>query len=163
MGASQLGEALALDWRDVDLSRAHVAFLDTKNGDRRGAPLHPRAVAAIASLQHRTGNVFRRPDGQAYAPKDGEGGQIKQAFKGACRWASLTNFRPHDCRPTWATWHYMANRDLGTLMEIGGWKTVSLVMSVMRTSIPRTQPQASWGSGDGTGTLIQVRRNALRL
>ena len=42
----RIGEALALDWRDVDLSRAHASFLDTKNGDRRGTPLHPRAVAA---------------------------------------------------------------------------------------------------------------------
>ena len=40
----RIGEALALDWRDVDLSRAHAAFLDTKNGDRRGTPLHPRAL-----------------------------------------------------------------------------------------------------------------------
>jgi hypothetical protein len=32
----RIGEALALDWRDVELSRSHAAFLDTKNGDRRG-------------------------------------------------------------------------------------------------------------------------------
>jgi integrase len=44
----RVGEALALDWRDVDLSRAHASFLDTKNGDRRGTPLDPRAVAALA-------------------------------------------------------------------------------------------------------------------
>jgi integrase len=143
----RVGEALTLDWRDVDLSRAHVAFLDTKNGDRRGAPLHPRALAAVASLQHRTGNVFRRPDGMPYAPKDGEGGQIKQAFKGACRRASLTNFRPHDCRHTWATWHYMANRDLGTLMEIGGWKTVAMVMRYAHVNSENTAPSIMgiWG------------------
>lgn len=58
----RVGEALALDWRDVDLSRAHASFLDTKNGDRRGTPLHPRAVAALAGLTHRVGIVFRRPD-----------------------------------------------------------------------------------------------------
>ena len=78
----RVGEALALDWRDVDLSRTHAAFLDTKNDDRRGMPLHPRALAALANLLHRAGKVFRRPDKQLYEPKDGEGGQIKTAFKG---------------------------------------------------------------------------------
>jgi hypothetical protein len=71
----RIGEALALDWRDVDLSRSHAAFLDTKNGDRRGTPLHPRALAALANMPHRTGIVFRRPDKRPYAPKDGGGGQ----------------------------------------------------------------------------------------
>jgi integrase len=52
---ARTGEALWLDWRDVDLSRAHVQFPKTKNGDARGVPLHPRAVAALANLKGRTG------------------------------------------------------------------------------------------------------------
>jgi site-specific recombinase XerD len=124
----RVGEAVALDWRDVELTRAHAEFLDTKNGDRRGVYLHPRALSAIANLPHRTGAVFRRPDKQPYEPKDGEGGQIKTAFKGACRRAGITDFHPHDCRHTWATWHYSANRDIGALMELGGWKSVAMVM-----------------------------------
>ena len=92
--------------------RAHVVLLDTKNDDHRGMPLHPRAVAALANLQHRTGPVFRRPDKKPYEPMDGEGGQFKTAFRGACRRAGISDFHPHDCRHTWATWHYSANRDL---------------------------------------------------
>ena len=57
----RVSEALELDWRDVDLNRAHATFLDTKNGERRGVYLHPRALAALANLSHRTGAVFRRP------------------------------------------------------------------------------------------------------
>lgn len=150
----RVSEALTLDWRDVDLQRSHVVFLDdefvgrsTKNGESRGVPLHPRAWAALANLKHREGPVFLRPARRAnhkagepplkhrldpallvpYAPKDGEGGQIKTAFKGACKRAKITNFHPHDCRHTWATWHYAANRDLRALMELGGWKTMSMV------------------------------------
>ena len=63
---ARLGEALWLDWREVDLVRGHVAFLDTKNGESRGAPLHPRLVATLANLPHREGCVFRRPDGLPY-------------------------------------------------------------------------------------------------
>jgi integrase len=41
------GEALWLDWSNVDLKRRHVTFPKTKNGDPRGVPLHSRVVAAL--------------------------------------------------------------------------------------------------------------------
>ena len=110
---ARLGEALWLDWREVDLVRGHVAFLDTKNGESRGVPLHPRLVATLANLQHREGCVFRRPDGLPYERTKGgddtsSGGRIKKAFAGACRRAGIADFSPHDCRHTWATWHHAA-------------------------------------------------------
>ena len=64
---ARTGEALWLDWRDVELTRAHVQFPKTKNGDARGVGLHPRAIAALANLKGRTGEVFRRPDGKPYS------------------------------------------------------------------------------------------------
>lgn len=136
----RIGEALALDWRDVDLSRAHAVFLDTKNGDRRGTPLHPRALAALANQPHRIGPVFRRPDKKPYAPKDDGGGQIKTAFKGACKRAGIADFHPHDCRHTWATWHYAANRDLGALMALGGWRTIAMVMRYAHINVSNLAP-----------------------
>src|SRR5262245_22568278 len=48
---------------------------------------------------------------------------IKTAFSGACKRAGITNFTPHSCRHTWATWHYAANRDLIVLMRLGGWNS----------------------------------------
>lgn len=137
---ARLSEALYLDWREVDLSACHVEFLDTKNGEARGVPLHPRAVAALANLPHRTGPVFRRalpyttasgvkrPLGPGYEVRDGGGGQIKTAWAGMLKRSGITDFSPHDCRHTWATWHYRANRDLTALMELGGWKSAAMVM-----------------------------------
>jgi len=52
------GEALGLDWREVDLGRGHVAFLDTKNGESRGMPMHRRVVAELANLRHRDGPAY---------------------------------------------------------------------------------------------------------
>jgi integrase len=60
------GEALWLDWSNVDLARAHVTFPKTKNGNARGMPLDSSAVYALANLKHRDGEVFRRPDGFPY-------------------------------------------------------------------------------------------------
>ena len=125
---ARLSEALYLDWHDVDLGRGQVWFTNTKNGEARGVPLHDRVIAELANLAHEEGAVFRRPDGHAYRPKVDGGGQIKTAFKGACRRAGIAHFTPHDCRHTWATWHYVANRNLKALMELGGWKSEAMVM-----------------------------------
>ena len=125
---ARLSEALYLDWRDLDLRRGQVSFTDTKNGEARGIPLHDLVIAELANLPDRGGTVFRRPDGRAYKRKVDGGGQIKTAFKGACRRAGIENFTPHDCRHTWATWHYAANRNLAALMELGGWKSEAMVM-----------------------------------
>ena len=144
----RLSEALYLQWEDVDLSRAHVSIygpidddndraIRTKNGEARGIPLHARAVAELASVPwDRKGAVFRRPAGKIhqagriwlpYEHREGGGGQIKTGWAGMCRRAEIANFTPHDCRHTWATWHYAANRDFRALMELGGWKSPEMV------------------------------------
>lgn len=159
---ARMSEAIYLDWRDVDLSRCHVTFLDTKNGEHRGVPLHPRAVAALANLPHRAGAVFRRPRkglsprpgqpdnrplGSPYEPKEDAGGQVKTAWKTMCRKAGISDFTPHDCRHTWATWHYRQNRDLTALMELGGWKSVEMVMRYAHVNTSHLAPSiiGMWG------------------
>jgi integrase len=143
---ARIGEALWLDWRNVDLQRAQVQFLDTKNNTDRGVPLHPAVVAALANLGHRTGAVFRRPDGLPYAglaERDDDtsaGSRIKTAFQAACRRAGISDFSPHDCRHTWATWHYMANRDLNMLMRLGGWKSERMVLRYAHVNVEHAAP-----------------------
>ena len=138
------GEALGLDWRDVvlDRDRAHVNFPKTKNGEPRGVPLHRRVVAELANLPqpHDDGPVFRRPDGYPYAmPKGGDdtsaGSRIKKAFAGACRRAGLSGFSPHDLRHTWATWFYIANRDITALQKLGGWKSAEMVLRYTHANV----------------------------
>jgi integrase len=92
-------------------------------------------VLELSKLPHRTGAVFRRPDGQPYRRKLEGGGQIKTAFKGACRRAGIDDFSPHDCRHTWATWHYAANRDLPALMTLGGWKSEKMVLRYTHVNV----------------------------
>jgi integrase len=139
---ARAGEALWLDWRSVDLVRGHVTFSETKNGDARGVTLVERVVAELANLPHRQDEVFRRPDGLPYERPDPEndddhsaGTRIKTAFKGACRRAGIENFHPHDCRHTFATWHYAQNRNLGALQRLGGWKSVKMVMRYAHTNV----------------------------
>ena len=85
-------------------------------------------IAALASLKHRDGEVFRRPDGEPYERPRGDddrsaGSKIGTAFSGALKRAGIKDFRVHDCRHTWASWHYREHRDLIALQRLGGWKT----------------------------------------
>ena len=128
----RVGEALWLDWKCLDLAKAHVIFPETKNGEARGVPLHSGLVAELANLGHRTGCVFRRPDGQPYERlsdyEQSSGGRIKTAFRAACRRAGIENFHVHDCHHTFASWHYAEHRDFIALMKIGGWKSMKMVL-----------------------------------
>lgn len=144
---ARIGEALWLDWRFVDLKRRQVQFLDTKNGTDRGVPLHPELVAILSNLPHRKDQVFRRPDGMPYTPLDEEndldvsaGSRIKKGFRAACERAGIEDFSPHDCRHTWATWHYMQNRDLNLLMHLGGWSSLSMVLRYAHVNVAHAAP-----------------------
>ncbi len=159
---ARMSEALYLDWRDVELARAHVTFPATKNGEARGVPLDRRVLAELAALRHREGRVFLTNRGVPYAEKpDGPGGgQIKTAFNAACRRAGIEDFSPHDCRHTWATWHYAANRDLIGLMKLGGWKSERMVLRYAHVNVSQLEPSikaalANW-------TLPKPRKQTAR-
>jgi integrase len=87
---ARAGEALWLEWRNVDLNRGHVIFEKTKNGSSRGVPLHKDLVAILANLPHREGMVFRQPNGQPYSlPRGGmrievQGLESKRGSKRRC-------------------------------------------------------------------------------
>jgi integrase len=136
---ARIGEVMGLQMQDIDLDRKHVQFIDTKNGTSRGVPLHPRVVEAMreyfAKYRHNGGDVFRREDGSPFEEQTEPCDRIKYQFKTACKHAGITNFRQHDTRHTWATWHYQANRDLGALQKLGGWKKIEMVMRYAHTNV----------------------------
>jgi integrase len=108
---ARIGEAVRLEWCDVDLGARWMVFRNTKNGEDRGVPIHRDLVAALANLPgNRTGRVFRTNLGRPYADHEnyGGGGQIKKAWASGCRGAGIVNLRPHDLRHTFSTWLTMA-------------------------------------------------------
>jgi integrase len=50
---ARAGGALWLDWRCIDLARAHVSFPKTKTGHPRGVPLHPATHQRAAQSRRR--------------------------------------------------------------------------------------------------------------
>ena len=49
------------------------------------------------------------------------------AWKHATREAGITDFRFHDLRHTWASWHRQAGTSCDELKDLGGWKSRVMV------------------------------------
>jgi integrase len=112
-----------LQWKQISLERRHlwVSGAEHKNGRPHSVPLNQ---AAIDVLEKRHGDhlthVFTY-----------EGKPIVQvntkAWRNALQRAGIFDFRWHDLRHTFATWHREAGTPTHELQRLGGWKTQSMV------------------------------------
>ena len=117
-----------LEWSQVDLKRG-VALVHADQAKARraiGVPLNEDAVTVIRKqLGKHLRRVFVGPDG----------GQIdtwhtypaQQAWLAGCKRSGIENFRWHDLRHTWASWHVQLGTPLYVLKELGGWETLEMV------------------------------------
>ncbi len=114
---------LGLKWPDVDMERrtAWVHADEAKGGEAIGVPLNDEAVAVLREeLGKHSLRVFTfkgRPVGQANT----------RAWRNALKRAGIKNFRWHDLRHVWATWHVMAGTTMAELQELGAWKSAEMV------------------------------------
>ena len=119
----RMSEILHLEWSRVDFGR-RVAWLDpgtTKNGEGRGIPLNKDAVLALRSVQGTHTRWCFTYQGEPMKA-------VGSAWERSLRRAGIENFRFHDLRHTWASWHVMSGTSLQELMELGGWKSYEMVL-----------------------------------
>jgi integrase len=113
-------ELLTLRWPCVDLARAQVRFLDTKNAEARTVPIIGRALDVLKERSRfRTlGNdlLFPAPT-KPEVPCD-----IDRAFAQARDTAGLKDFRFHDLRHTAASYLAMAGCSLAEIGQVLGHK-----------------------------------------
>ena len=112
-----------LQWRQISPERRHLWVSDGehKNGRPHSVPLNQ---AAMEVLERRKGDqpthVFTY-----------EGNPVAQvntkAWRNALVRAGMSDFRWHDLRHTFATWHREAGTPTHELQRLGGWKTQSMV------------------------------------
>jgi integrase len=50
-----------------------------------------------------------------------------RSWRNALKRADIKNFRWHDLRHVWATWHVMAGTTMAELQELGAWKSAEMV------------------------------------
>lgn len=110
---------LDLQWSQIDLAnrRAWIHPDQAKARKPIGVPLNDDAVEAIRRWigKHHT-HVFLRKGHPI--PTDGWN---SAQWDRQCALAGIENFRFHDVRHTWASWHVQAGTPLNRLMELGGW------------------------------------------
>ena len=54
--------------------------------------------------------------------------QSSTAWDKAKQRAGIEDFRFHDLRHTWASWHVQSGTSLQELMELGGWRSYEMVL-----------------------------------
>jgi integrase len=113
-----------LQWSQLDLQRrcAWIHADQAKAAKAISVPLGDDAMAVINDElgKHET-YVFTY-----------EGKQIRRAnnraWQKALRRAGINDFRWHDLRHTWASWHIQNNTPIPILKELGGWSDSKMVM-----------------------------------
>jgi integrase len=171
---ARMGEALVLDWKDVDLRHCRATLRGvledgergTKSGRDRIVDLCPRALAALrfdprekkrrGAIRAMVGRVFLTRAGRPYAKRKVQGGgQIKTGWAAAKRRAGINSpVSPHGLRHSWASWHYAMHKDLILLRHTGGWSTVDLVERYAHLTPPGMAAEIeAWRARD---TLLAV-------
>jgi integrase len=115
-----------LTWSQVDLDK-QVAFIQvTKNGDPLGVPLNVTAVKLLEKIKSESQTTELWDPVFTYRGK-----VLKQvntkAWRRALLRADIKDFRWHDLRHVWATWHVQNGTPLFALQEMAGWKSEAMV------------------------------------
>ena len=124
---------MRLRWSEVDLPRstAWVHADEAKAREAIGVPLHEEAMAVLNEEKG------KHPE-RVFTYKGRPLGQVNtRSWRNALKRAGIENFRWHDLRHVWATWHVMAGTTIAELQELGAWKSELMVKSsAMRISRP---------------------------
>ena len=130
---------LGLEWFQVSLADRTITLYgdQTKNGKALGVPLNDSALAIVESLKgvHLT-HVF------SY-----KGHPIKQAstraWYKALKRAGISNFRWHDLRACWASWHVQNGTPLYDLQTLGGWESQAMLKKYAHLDVSHLHKHAA--------------------
>ena len=115
-------EITGLEWDRVDLKRRTAWLNQTKNGTPRGVPLNRDAVDVLEAEREKHPVFCFTYRGEPIAWE-----MTNSAWHTACEKAGISDFRFHDLRHTWASWHRQAGTSCDELKDLGGWKSRVMV------------------------------------
>ncbi|MHB1678736.1 MAG: tyrosine-type recombinase/integrase [Sulfuriferula sp.] len=131
-----------LRWSQVDLERRIVWYHADQMKARKA---HPCPLTNGAVLILREAAEAQSAEKEKYKNADLDhvftfrGKTVRQtgstAWENACMRAGIQNFRFHDLRHTWASWHIQDGTPLHVLQELGGWETPEMVQKYAHLSV----------------------------
>lgn len=115
-------EIKSLKWTDVELVKGNITINKSKNGDIRSIPLRGlglKLLRKLSSTQNSIGYVFTLDNqSQPFDPR--------RSIRTAIKRAGLKNFRPHDCRHSYASELMAQGLTLGEIGSLLGHRCVSV-------------------------------------
>lgn len=116
------GEILSLTWENIDMENrnAIVTAENAKSGRARPLPLNDEAILILRECDMSCEFVFTA-NGERLTDID------RKDFAQATIKSGISDFRFHDLRHTWASWHVQNGTPLMMLKEMGGWETLEMV------------------------------------
>ncbi len=146
-----------LRWDQVDVAR-RMAWIHADQSKSRKAIAVPLNDSALSVLEGQRGKhsawVF------TYADKPVDRTSTK-AWKAALGRAGIENFRWHDLRHTWASWHVQNGTSLQELQALGGWSSFEMVLRYAHLAADHLQAAAC--RIDGTIRTQSIQHTPLRL
>jgi len=112
-----------LKWEQVDMQR-HCAWIyadQAKAGQAIPVPLNQNAIDVIRSQIGKNAVYVFTFDGKPVTRAN------NKAWRKALKRAGIYDFRWHDLRHTWASFHMMNGTPLSVLQELGGWESADMV------------------------------------
>jgi integrase len=114
---------LGLEWSQIDLAR-RVAWIhgdETKNSNALAVPLNEEALSVIRAQRFKSERFVFTFKGERIARANNTG------WRNALKDAGIEDFRWHDLRHTWASWHIQNGTSVNVLQELGGWESIEMV------------------------------------
>ena len=142
---------LELTWSQIDMER-EILWIhgdQAKGGREIRVPLNGEAMRILEGERGKhPGRVF------TYRGKPME--TVGEAFDRAVKKAGIEDFRFHDLRHTWASWHVQSGTPLAVLKELGGWASMDMVFRYAHLGESHL---AEWAKNSTYGTNTAQSRN----
>ena len=147
------GEITGLEWERVDLARNTAWLNKTKNGTPRGVPLNRDAVEVLREQIGRHSRYCFSYEGRPLRAD-----VTNTAWRTALKRAGIEDFRFHDLRHTWASWHRQAGTSCDELKDLGGWKSRTMVDRYAKFATENLLSAASRIEGGRGGDVTPLSR-----
>jgi integrase len=127
-----------LQWSQVDLVR-RIAWVHPDQAKARKAIAVPLNAEAVVLVRKRLG---KHPT-HVFSFRGEPITQVStKAWYAALEKAEIEDFRWHDLRHTWASWHVQQGTPLFALQELGGWETSEMVRRYAHLAAEHLAPYA---------------------
>lgn len=143
----RISELLNLKWENVDFEHGYLTIEESKTGEYRKVKMNAVVIKTFTSMKRGGTFVFVNRDGQPYK-------LINRGFKSTCRRAGIKVATPHVMRHTFASHLTMLGVDLYTIMELGGWKSLEMVMRYSHLA-----PDHKQMAVNKLGEMFEIRLN----